>query len=208
MLSTLLDQVKPGFEGSKWGRWVGEKGKKKKESRVSPVSYVGHLIRGVMRVVLQTGLLPEVLCEEILKLCTLNKVPGSIDVNDTRPIGLLNLWRNMLMGNQLNKIMRTLEELKGISDWQAGFRRLRSTDTTLLETRLVAEHCWVYQKSLWVGDDDRRHAFDSPQRDGGVDMALDRMAVPYEFIVLMVESGARSQMRVRTAHGLSEPFCR
>ena len=76
----------------------------------------------------------------------------------------MNLWRNMLMGNQLSKVSETLEEMKGLADWQSGFRKGKGTDTPLLETRLVAEHCWVYRRDLWVGDDDKRHAFDSPQR--------------------------------------------
>ena len=51
--------------------------------------YVADLVRRMMRVVLVTGLYTEMLAEELL--CTINKVPGSIAVIDTRPIGLVNL---------------------------------------------------------------------------------------------------------------------
>ena len=195
----------PEGNGGK-GAKKGKKMKEKREHRESPVRYVADLIRRMMRVVLRTGLYTEMLAEELL--CTINKVPGSIAVIDTRPIGLVNLWRNMLMGNQLSKVSETLEEMKGLADWQSGFRKGKGTDTPLLETRLVAEHCWVYRRDLWVGDDDKRHAFDSPQRDGGIDVSLDRMAIPYELIMLIMFTGEASQMRVRTAYGLGNPFGR
>ena len=40
-------------------------------------------------------------------LFTINKVSGLNDVKDTRPIGLLSVFRNLLFGIQMNKIICT-----------------------------------------------------------------------------------------------------
>ncbi len=143
-----------------------------------------------MCVVLDTGILPHSMGGEIL--CTINKVPGSNDVNDTRPIALLSMLRNLLFRNQLEKVMYTLERLHAVSDWQAEFRRNTGTDTALIETRLVSEHCYTWRKDVWIGDEDKKHAFDSPQVEGSIDMGLDRMGVPYRLIMLVVASRAAS----------------
>jgi len=58
-------------------------------------------------------------------MCTLNKVVGSVDVLDARPIGLLFLWRNTMMGIQLYKVMHTSSRVTGgsgqMADWRPGW---------------------------------------------------------------------------------------
>lgn len=78
----------------------------------------------------------------------------------------------------------------------------------MLETRLIAEHCWQYNCELWVADDDKRHAFDSPQVQGGMDVAMDRLGIPWQLVALTVKAGAHSNMMLRTAHGLAASFNR
>jgi hypothetical protein len=129
-------------------RRVGQRrgaGEEERE-RDSPAGFVSELIRRIVAIVLGTGLMPQCMAEEIL--CTLNKVPGSIDPKDTRPIGLLCLWRNMMMGDQMSKVMEVLERKGALGDWQHGYRRLRGTDGPLMVSRLVAEHCWQYKRPI------------------------------------------------------------
>ena len=167
----------------------------------SPALGVVHAIRRGLQAILNTGLVADSCYDEVL--CTLNKVVGSVDVLDSRPIGLLFLWRNMMMGIQLYKIMHTLESPEALARWQTGGRAGQGTDIALLEAQLMQEYCWTTEVELHRALEDKKRAYDSPQHLGGMDMAMDRLAVPYRFIMLSTKLDKGSRMRVRTAHGLS-----
>ena len=85
-------------------------------------------------------------------LCTLNKVVGSVDVLDTRPIGLLFLWRNMMMGIQFYKVMHTLGSLDALAKWQTGGKVGQGIDIALLEAQLMQEYCWMTRTELHRGE--------------------------------------------------------
>lgn len=162
-----------------------------------------HLLRRCLNVMLVTGLVPPIQLEAVL--CTIGKVQGSDDLLDSRPLTLMSITLNMALGIQMTKIMRRLDELQALDGWQAGFRNRTSTEEPLLETRLAAEHCWQFKKELWVGDEDKRRAFDCPP-EASVELAMDRLAIPYSFIQFVKLVGSGSLIKVRTAHGLSAPF--
>ena len=79
---------------------------------------------------------------------------------DSRPLTLISIILNLGVGIQMEKIMHRLRQLDAIDDWQSGFAPGVSTNTPLMETRLVAEHCWQYKRELWAGDEDKAKAFD------------------------------------------------
>jgi ribonuclease HI len=162
-----------------------------------------NLLRQALNVTLLTGVVPSCLLDAVL--CTIGKVEGSIDLKDSRPLTLLSIALNLAVGVQVDKVMHRLEELGAIDDWQAGFRKGMSTEGPLLEGRLIAEHCWQYCRVLWAGDEDKSKAFDSPPEES-VEMAMDRFAIPRHVIQLVKLVGNRAQIRVRTAHGLADPF--
>ena len=105
----------------------------------SPALGVVHAIRRGLQAILNTGLVADSCYGEVL--CTLNKVVGSVAVLDSRPIGLLFLWRNMMMGIQLYKIVHTLESLEALArleyrhcsgqmaDWREGWSGHRHCST-------------------------------------------------------------------------------
>ena len=106
---------------------------------MAPCHGVGalHLTRSGMQAILATGLVDDSCYDEVL--CTVNKVMGSADVNDTRPVGLVFLWRSMLMGIQFDKVMHTLEGLQALSRWQTGGRVGQGSGIALLEAQLIQE---------------------------------------------------------------------
>jgi hypothetical protein len=161
-----------------------------------------HLRRALV-VILDTGVIPDCQLEQIL--CTIGKVEGSNELKDSRPLTLVSITLNMAVGLQMDKVMQHLDGLQAIDDWQAGFRARTGTEEPLLETRLVAEHCWQYRTDLWAGDEDKRRAFDSPP-EASCEMSMDRFAIPYRFILLIKRLGNKARIRVRTAHGLTEYF--
>ena len=161
------------------------------------------LIRRALVAVISTGLIPECKLDQIL--CTIGKVAGSNDLNDTRPLTLIGITLNLLLGIQMGKAMHRLRELGAIDECQAGYCPGVGTDSPLLQRRLVSEHCWQYRKPLWLGDEDKRRAFDSPP-ECSLEMSMDRLAIDYRFILFVKRVGSGSAIRVRTAFGLTDPF--
>ena len=77
-------------------------------------------------------------------LCIVNNVMGSVDVNDTRLIVLIFLWRNVLMRIQFYKVMHTLEGLQALSRWQIGGRVHGSGHRPLLAQSSVQIAGWYH----------------------------------------------------------------
>ena len=96
------------------------------------------------------------------------------------------------MGIQFYKVMHTLEDLKALSRWQTGGRVGQGTDIALLEAQLIQEYCWMTDTELHRALEDKKRAYDSPSHQGGLDMAMDRMAVPYSLIMLSTKLVLRS----------------
>ena len=161
------------------------------------------IIRRALNVILKSGLVPQCQLEQIL--CTIGKVEGSNELLDTRPLTLISITLNMAIGLQMSKVMHRLDELGAIDSWQAGFRSRVGTEEPLLETRLVAEHCWSFGIDLWAGDEDKKRAFDSPP-ECSTELSMDRLAIPYGFIKLVTTVGNEAEIMVRTAYGLTRPF--
>ena len=77
-------------------KWVQE-GEEEGGKRYPPVSEgVFEDIRRLVNATVNTGMAPEGWREEVL--CTLGKVAGSEAISDTRPIGLVDVLRNCVMG--------------------------------------------------------------------------------------------------------------
>ena len=100
-------------------------------------------------------------------MCTLVKVPGSQDVNDIRPIGLVAIRRNALEGIEFDRIQKTWEETKHIAGTQNGFRSARGTDDGRLIATATAVDCYIYKKNAFVSNQGKKHAFDLMHRQGG-----------------------------------------
>ena len=112
------------------------------------------------------------------------------------------------MGIQFFKVMHTLQGLQALPRWQTGGRVGQGTDIALLEAQPIQEYCWMTDTELHRALEDKRRAYDSPSHQGGLDMAIDRMVVPYSLIILSTKLNLGSRIRVMTAHELSDFFRR
>ena len=115
---------------------------------VAPASHVLDWFRRLLNVTLDAAHIYSDWAEEIL--CTLVKVPGSQDVNDTRPIGLVAILRNALEGIEFDRIQMTWEETKHRAGTQNGFKTARGTDDGRLIATATATDCYIYKKNAFV----------------------------------------------------------
>ena len=136
-------------------------------------------------------------------LCPKSKVPGSSNVNDLRPLQLLEVLRKAVCGILRNRLMSTMNEFQMLDDTQHGFVEGHSTvDPTMLLV-LAAEDAKIHHTSLHAVSLDIRRAYDSIERTVGKDMALRRLGVPEEVIVFLTRLDDMTLTTVVTPVGLS-----
>ena len=169
---------------------------------VAPASHVLDWFRRLLNVTLDTAHIYSDWAEEIL--CTLVKVPGSQDVNDTRPIGLVAILRNALEGIEFDRIQMTWEETQHLAGTQNGFRTAKGTDDGRLIATATSEDCYIYKKDAFVSNQDKKHAFDLMHRQGGAELGLLRLSVPRRTVRINSKNDQKGRLRVRTAHGLAK----
>jgi len=161
-------------------------------------------IRRMMNVVMVTGMVYTAWEAEVL--ITLMKVPGSTDVKNTRPVGLVDILRNAFMGIQFKLIVETWVEHEMLSKIQYGSLPQRGTEQARLVQVLTLEYARMMQCDIAQGTEDKRHAFDSPHKLGGYEISLMRLGIPLELIDILRRVDRRGMMMVRMHEGLSRAF--
>ena len=172
----------------------------------APASHVIYWFRRLLNVTLNAAHIYSDWAEEVL--CTLVKVPGSQDVNDTRPIGLVAILRNAPGGIEFDKIQRAWEGTQHLANYQNGFRTARGTDDGRLIATATSEECYIYKKRAFISNQDKKHAFDLMHRQGGAELGLLRLSVLKRTVRINSKNDQKWRLRVRTAHGLAKGLFR
>ena len=162
-------------------------------------------IRKLLNVVMLTGAVFESWQDEVM--LTVPKVEGSDNIGDTRPIGLVPILRNALMGIQTMLIQDVWEETGILSPMQFGFVRKMTSAAARLIQNVAFEAGYLYSDTIAAGTIDAAHAFDSPAQSS-FELALMRLGVPDAVIKLDTKINLMGRMRVRHARGSSPSFSR
>ena len=186
---------------------LGRRKRGKGEGSREPVSRcVFDGLRRMMNVVMRTGMVYTAWEAEVL--ITLMKVPGSTDVKNTRPVGLVDILRNAFMGIQFKLIADTWVEHQILSQIQYGSLPQRGTEQARLVQVLTMEYARIMQYDIAQGTEDKKHAFDSPHKLGGYEMSLMRLGIPLELIDILRRVDRRGMMMVRMHEAISRAFQR
>jgi len=164
-----------------------------------------HAFRRLVNVTLDT----EVVCEQWAQetLVTLPKVPGSMAIRNTRPIGLVAILRNTMMGILSHRVQRVWAELKALAALQHGFVKGQNGDQLRVRRIIVFELKFETKGDVASGTKDEEHAFDTPPW-GGLEMDLMRLAVPDKIINLGAKCNEQAVMYIRVVGGHAEPMKR
>ena len=162
-------------------------------------------IRRMLNLVARSGMVYTDWTVEVL--VTLLKVQGSKDINDTRPIGLVDVLRNQFMGMHMALIVGVWAEHEVIAHPQYGFMPNKGTDQARLVQVLVMEISMILQRGMAHGTDDARRAFDSPSQMM-YEMGMMRLAVPTEFLDLSSIMDQLSMLLIRILNGFSDATTR
>ena len=168
-----------------------------------------HILEGVRRllnIVVKTGMIYSDWQHEII--CTLPKVEGSTALEDIRPIGLVPLLRNILMGIQ-NLIVLKVWELTGVIESTAyGGIKGGGTDQPRIIQQCVYEYGFIHVMNLFDTNFDKARAFDTPSQSAGYQLGLMRLAIPDKFLKLDLKLGVKSVTHIRNAYGYTTGFKR
>ena len=83
-------------------------------------------------------------------ICTVPKVPGSAALDDTRPIRLVPILRNVFMGIQTMLMQDTWDETRLLSTLQHGFVRKMGTQGLRLIQNTIYEFAYLFRAFLII----------------------------------------------------------
>ena len=194
-------------EGSKvkagWGRTRKGWGDYKQQDAAVDVS---EGMRELLNVSLVTGHVYAAWKEEVL--CTIPKVSGSTHIGDTRPIGLLVIMRNAMMGLVFRRVRVVWERLGVISATQLGGQRGMGTEEARMLQNYTFEYCYLHNEDVATCTEDKKHAYDSPTQTVGFQMGMMRLGLPEKLIRLDHALNVQGRIMVRYAYGMSPEFKR
>ena len=121
------EEVVRGKRRNGWGEYEEQQ----------PATVVSEGVRRMLNVCMETGHVYGSWSQEVL--CTVPKVKGSTYIGDTRPIGLLVILRNSLMGIIYRRVRVVWEEHGVIASTQLGSQRGMGTEEARMLQTYVFE---------------------------------------------------------------------
>ena len=94
-------------------------------------------------------------------LAPIGKVPGTVNVEETRPLMLLEVGRKLLQGLMMDRLLPIWERHRFLGSQAHGAIRGKGTHTATVELINTMEQIEVQGASLYTSSWDWRHAFDS-----------------------------------------------
>ena len=128
------------------------------------------------------------------------KVQGSAKLDDYRPIALGQLDMKLLIGLLIQCIAEVLTRYGVVTDWEQGALPGNNTMAPLF----MAQQQLQRKKPNCVFSFDARKSFDTAPH-GALHLILRHLSVPAPVIDLMLYLHAAAQLRIATAHGLTQP---
>ena len=128
------------------------------------------------------------------------KVPGSVRLDDYRPIALGQLDMKLLTGPLTQRITEVLTRHGVVSDWQQGALPGSNTGPPLF----MAQRQLQRGRPNYVFSFDARKAFDTDPH-GALHLILRHLSVPPDVIDLLLFLHTCARLRIVTAHGLTQP---
>ena len=173
---------------------------------VKPARMLMDRVRRVLNLAVESGHVYSAWEDEVL--CTIPKVEGSSFIGDTRPIGLLAILRNAVMGILYRRVGKVWDKHGVLSQLQMGFRRgMGTTEARMIQTTMY-EYGYLHGIDLAAGTEDKKHAFDSPTQTVGFQMGMMRLGMSDRLIRLDQRMNVQGRMMVRHARGMSPKFKR
>jgi hypothetical protein len=135
------------------------------------------------------------------------KVPGGAGLDQSRPVGLLEILLKGTYTVDFAAITTVWEKLGLLADPQYAFRIGRGTEGAMMLWLLMGERAYQAKEDQARGQGDLEHAYDSAFQ-WAVELTLMRLGVGEEYVEYVAELIRTSKTAVITPFGLTEWFQR
>ena len=140
-------------------------------------------------------------------LYTFIKGPGATGLENSRPVGLLEILQKASYAFDYARITEVWERKGLLHDSQYAFRAKRGTEGPLLLWSLMNDRAYLRKEDQARGQGDLKHAYDGVQ-PWAVELVLRRMGVPAEFVKYQSRLTFLTRTAVITPFGVTEKFRR
>ena len=198
------ERLKQSGKGREGKEKQGQKKKKQQAPQICFTSSQFDAFRTMLNVVIDTGMIFSMWAPEVL--ATLPKVPGSVHVDDIRPIGLVVILRNAFTGTQMRIARVVWYKYDMHAREQFGGVMRVSTDGARLVQNCAFEEGAAYAKDVATGNEDKEKAFDLPTVTMGYQGGMYCFGIPEEYIIIDEKMQKLADLYVRHAYGYAQPL--
>ena len=140
-------------------------------------------------------------------LYTFIKVPGAMGLENSRPVGLLEILQKASYAFDYAAITDVWERKGLLHSSQYAFRAKRGTEGPLLLWSLMNDRAYLSKEDQARGQGDLKHAYDGVQQ-WAVEVVLMRMGVPDNFVRYQTKLTVQTRTAVITPFGVTDKFRR
>ena len=159
-------------------------------------------MRTFVNLIITTGIIPTRLLAEVLY--PLDKVDGLINIENKRPIGLVEVLIQAVFGLQFTLVEDSWDEHSTLSTVQCGYTRKKTCEFPVMDITVKAEYAYIHKTFLAILWMDQSKAFDTLHLYLGIEMPLRRLGLPEKLITMTVNAKYGSWCMVATVHGPTE----
>ena len=142
-----------------------------------------------MNAVLECGMMPSGMTRELL--CPLDKVEGMVDLANKRPIGLVEMRVQALLGSQMQIVDGVWHKYTVIGPFQVGCTPGMGCGSAIMNLMAKLEYSYLHKVDLYVPFNDQSKAFDTLTAELGIEAPLRRLGLPEKYL----------RMRTNCTHG-------
>jgi hypothetical protein len=146
-------------------------------------------LRELVNAVLECGMVPSGMMRELL--CPLDKVEGLVDLANKRPIGLVEMLVQALLGSQMQIVAGVWHKYTVIDPFQVGCTPGMGCESAIMNLMAKLEYSYLHKVDLYVPFNDQSKAFDTLTAELGIEAPLRRLGLPEKYL----------RMRTNCKHG-------
>ena len=178
------------------------------DGKSEKVAYTEHVVEGLRQLVnasRQGRFFYSDWTQELLY--TFIKVPGAMGLENSRPVGLLEILQKASYAFDFSAITEVWERKGLLHNSQYAFRAKKGTEGPLLLWSLMNDRAYLRKEDQARGQGDLKHAYDGVQQ-WAVEVVLMRMGVPEGYVQYQAKLAMLTRTAVITPFGVTEKFRR
>ena len=156
-------------------------------------------LRVLVCMVLATGIVPGGMLRELL--CPIDKVEGLVDLANKRPLGLVEMLMQALLGIQVRIVTGVWDDNSMIDDFQVGCTKALGCEAAIMNLMAKLEYSYLHKTPLVLPLNDQSKAFDTLGVELGMEAPMRRLGLPEKYLKLRSNCKNGSWCMTVTAHG-------